>query len=149
MEEGMGWRVAVSVVAGIGWMIFLVIWLFFYWGNYSWEQNLAMILLSLFIVGGILGIPWATWGLKHPAKKDQMFSIQGMKSRIVLSIIVFSALFIGLILWFWYYATPYAWYQNLAILIVAFLIGGGIMGVSWGPWGMKHQKELDELDDEK
>jgi len=149
LEKGLSWRIALSVIVGVGWLVFLVIWLFFQWGSYSWEKNLAIILLSLLIVGGVLGLPWILWGMKHPMEKEKMYSIKGMKTRIILSAIVFGGIIIGLIIWFWYYATPYAWYQNIAILIIAVLIGGGIMGVSWAPWGLKHQKELDELDKEK
>jgi len=147
MEKGLGWRVGLSIIVGIGWLVFIIIWLFFYWGSYSWEKNLAIILLSFLICGGVLALPWVPYGIKQ-SSKEKMWSIKGMKIRVIGSTIVAGGILIGLITWFWFYATSYAWYQNLAILLIAVLIGGGIMAASWAPWGMKHQRELEELDED-
>jgi heme/copper-type cytochrome/quinol oxidase subunit 4 len=48
----------VSGVAAIGWLIFLVVWLFFYADNYSGYQNLAIFIASLLVLGAISGSAW-------------------------------------------------------------------------------------------
>ena len=147
-EKGLRWRIPISIVSGVGWLIFLVLWLFFYWGEYSWERNLAVIMLSLLVVGIILVVPWMSYGMHQRWRKDKVWKVKGFKTRVITSTVVAFLIFIGLIVWFWFYATPYAWYQNLAILIVALLIGGGTMGASWAPWGMKHHRELEAIEDD-
>ena len=64
MPPGGAARVAVSIVAGVGWLIFLILFLAFYADGFSIYQNLAIILASLLVVGAILGPIWAHWGIK-------------------------------------------------------------------------------------
>jgi len=45
----------VNVVAGVGWVIFLIIWLFYYAPDYDAYQNLAIFILSLLVLGAITG----------------------------------------------------------------------------------------------
>lgn len=54
----------VNVVAGVGWLIFLVIWLFFYASNYNGYQNLAVFILSLMVLGAITGSVWVVKWLR-------------------------------------------------------------------------------------
>lgn len=65
MPPGLASRVAVSIVIGVGWLLFLVIFLFFYAGGYNIYQNLAIILASILVVGAILGVMWVHWGVKY------------------------------------------------------------------------------------
>jgi hypothetical protein len=137
--EGIGWRVSLSILVGVGWLVFLVLWLFFYAKNYVWEQNVAIFLMSLLLLTGILGGPWAYWAYKKqtPVEKE-MWKQKGFRWRFWVSIIVVLCVIIFLIYWFWTLAEPYDIYQNLAIFIVAFLIAGGLLAAMWAPWGMKH-----------
>jgi hypothetical protein len=48
-----------------------------------------------------------------------------------------------MIYWFWFMASGFDLYQNIAILIVLILVAGGIMAGSWAPWGMKHGDKFD------
>jgi len=48
----------VSGAVGVGWLIFLVVWLFYYASDYNAYQNLAVILASLLALAGITGIVW-------------------------------------------------------------------------------------------
>jgi hypothetical protein len=68
----------------------------------------------------------------------------GFKSRVIASIVIPFALMIFLIIWFYFYADTYNIYQNFAVFLVSILVVGGILGVMWAPWGMKHGKEFDE-----
>lgn len=53
----------ISVLSGIGWLVFLVIWLFNYADDYNGYQNLAVFILSLLVLGIVNGGGWAVWGM--------------------------------------------------------------------------------------
>jgi len=78
-----------------------------------------------------------------------MMKTVGFTSRIVVSIAVPLALMIFWIVWFFFYAEGFNFYQNLAIFIVSVLVIGGILGGMWAPWGMKHGKKFEEMCEEK
>jgi MFS family permease len=143
VKEGLGWRISLSIIGGVGWLVFLVLWLFFYaYPLEQWEKNVSVLLLSLFIVFGVLGLPWAYWAIKHQSEEEkELWEIKGFKLRIWVSIIIGVVCFLFLIYWFWYEAIPYSVFQNLAIFIVTILILGGILGAMWAPWSMKHKPE--------
>ena len=145
-----GWRVSLSIIVGVVWLAFLLIWFFFYTDKYYWEQHVAIVLLSLLMLVIVLGIPWILWWLKNQSPQEiAMWKTQGFKWRIWVSFILGFFILIFLIYWFWFLAPPYRWYQNLIIFIVALLIIGGVMGAMWAPWGMKHGKNFDESCKEK
>lgn len=52
------WSTVISAVAGVGWLIFLIIWLFFYADNYSGYQNLAIFIASILVLCAITGSAW-------------------------------------------------------------------------------------------
>lgn len=52
------WSSIVSAIAGVGWLLFLVIWLFYYADSYSGYQNLAIFIASLMVLGAISGSAW-------------------------------------------------------------------------------------------
>lgn len=161
-EPGFGWRVPLSILVGVGWLIFLVLWLFFYVEHFPWERNVAIFLLSILLVGSLLGIPWTIWGVRFRTQQEtEMWHTKGFKTRVYASVVGALVLFIFLICWFWFFAEPFSIFQNLAIFIASILATGGILGASWAPWGMKHSREFDhhpkgnasyyhkELDDEE
>jgi len=63
MNNGLGTRAAVTIIVGVGWLVFLIIFLAFYAGNYSVWQNLAVFLASMLIAGGTIAIMWVAWAL--------------------------------------------------------------------------------------
>jgi len=146
-----GWRVSLSIAMGVGWLIFVIVWLAFYAINYSVYKNIAIILISLLILALILGGSWATWGLKYiPREGREIMKKTGFRSRIVASIAIPILLMIFLIIWFFFYADQgFNFYQNIAVFLVSILIVGGVMGAMWAPWGMKHGKKFEEMCKEK
>ncbi len=70
-EPGFRWRVALSIIVGVGWLIFLILWLAFFAGDFSVYQNIAVFLVSILAVGGILGPAWAHWGMKFGWKYEE------------------------------------------------------------------------------
>lgn len=140
--KGFGWRVSLSILVGVAWLVFIIIWFFFYAGDLNWEKNVAIFLLSLFLIVLILGAPWTFWAIKHRTLKEaEMWNTKGFRWRVWLSMSLALLLIIFLIYWFWFLAEPYDVYQNIAILIVSFLIIGGILGAAWAPWGIKYDQQ--------
>lgn len=45
----------VSIIAGVAWLVFLVIWLLQYAGDYDIYQNIAVFIVSVLVFGGVSG----------------------------------------------------------------------------------------------
>jgi len=45
----------VSIIAGVAWLVFLVVWLLQYAGDYDIYQNIAVFIVSVLVFGGISG----------------------------------------------------------------------------------------------
>ena len=147
LKGDVGLKPSISIVGGVGWLIFVIIWFAFYATNFPWEKNLAVLLLSILIVFILLGGMWAIWSLRMIPKPGwEVFKISGFRWRIITSIILPFAAIIFLIIWFWYYAEPYSVWQNIAILLVTLLALGGILGAIWARWGMKHGHEMKKFE---
>ncbi|MDH7517001.1 MAG: hypothetical protein QHH19_01455 [Candidatus Thermoplasmatota archaeon] len=142
-KTDVGWRPSFSIIVGVGWLVFIILWLAFYADDYAWEKNLAIILLSIFIMFLLLGGVWTIWGIrKIPKEGWEMFKTSGFKSRVIASIILPIVSMLFLIIWFWYYAEQYTVYQNRAVFIAVLLIIGGVLGALWARWGVKHREEF-------
>ena len=63
--RGLAWRVSLSILVGVGWLIFLILWVVFYAADFTLVENIALILVSILIVGALLGASWASWGIKY------------------------------------------------------------------------------------
>jgi amino acid transporter len=146
-EKDLGYKPTISIISGVGWLIFIILWLAFYASEYAWEKNFAIILCSILILFLLVGGIWAIWSLRKIPKKDwKMFNIKGFKWRIATSIVLPFCAIIFLIYWFWYYAEPYTVWQNIAILLVTILVLGGIIGSIWARWGIKHGHEMKKFE---
>lgn len=149
-KDGLSWRVTLSIVVGVGWLIFLLLWLAFYGTGYSGFQNVAIFFLSILAVAVLLGIPWMSWHFKHQTELEkEMWESKGFKSRVWFSVILAFILGIFNICWFWYYAVDFNVWQNIAVFIVSLLVIGGILGVYWAPWSMKCGDRYDKPKGEK
>ncbi len=134
-----------SGAVAIGWLIFIILFLAFDFGEFRPNEKIAIILLSIFIITVLLGGVWVYWTLQMMTKKEwKMFKIKGFRWRILVSIIYGLTLLIILILCFWYVWTDFTFWQYLAIILVLILLNGGIMGALWAPWGTKHKDEMDK-----
>jgi hypothetical protein len=146
-KEDMGLKPSLSIVGGVGWLIFIILWFAFYASNYSWEKNIAIMLSSILIIFLLLGGMWAIWSLRMIPKQGwEIFQIKGFKWRVVTSIIIPFLAIIFLIIWFWNYAEPFIVWQNIAVLLVTLLVLGGILGVIWARWGIKHGEEMKKFE---
>ena len=64
-SRGFVWRVSLSILLGVGWLIFLILWVTFYAADFTLVENIALILVSILTVGALLGASWASWGIKY------------------------------------------------------------------------------------
>ena len=54
-----------SILAAIIWAVLMLVYIVFWSSNFDWLQNLAIILLSLVVIGGIVGLMWVYWVYKR------------------------------------------------------------------------------------
>ncbi len=62
--RGMGWRIPASILIAVGWLAFIVIWLFFFASDYSIYKNLAILFVSALIGMVVLVAMWIGFGLR-------------------------------------------------------------------------------------
>ncbi len=56
--------IVVSILAGIGWAIFILLYTIFWSGEFTLFQSIVIGLVSLVVVGGLIGLMWVVWGFK-------------------------------------------------------------------------------------
>ncbi len=141
---GFGWRVAGSILIFIGWLSFLILWLFFYAGKYDVFQNLAILIVSVLVGFGVLAAMWAPWGMRMAKDTGVERPWRSRRSILmaVISIGSFIAWLIFLIVWLFFYAGDYNGYQNLAVLILSLLVVGIVTGGGWGLWRMMGRRRF-------
>lgn len=64
MGRGMAWRIALSILLFFGLIIFIVLWLFFFAGDFNVYQNIAIIIVALLAFFGVSAAVWATMWMK-------------------------------------------------------------------------------------
>jgi hypothetical protein len=139
--EGLGWRVSLSILVSIGWIIFLIYWFFFVEG-FTMYEKVAIVLLSLLVLGGILGIPWYVWGKRFMSEEDKShYALPGFRWRVWASPIIVLGLIGFFIYWLFTQARNYTVFQNIGVFIIVILLMGGILGAMWAPWGIKYGKK--------
>src|SRR2546422_7626955 len=64
--SGMRWRVAASILIGVGWLGFVLLYAAFWSGPYSLFQSIVIVLVSFILLAGMMGAMWASWGCDSP-----------------------------------------------------------------------------------
>lgn len=62
--NSLGSRVAATVIIGVGWLAFIVLYLAFFAGGFDFWQKLAILIASGTIACGIVALMWIKWMLK-------------------------------------------------------------------------------------
>ncbi|MCL6578330.1 MAG: hypothetical protein K6T73_02970 [Candidatus Bathyarchaeota archaeon] len=62
--NSLGSKVAATVIIGVGWLAFIVLYLAFFAGNFDFWQKLAILIASGAIACGIVALMWIKWALK-------------------------------------------------------------------------------------
>jgi len=134
MPPGGAARVAVSIVVGVGWLIFLILFLAFYAEDFSVYWNLAIVFASLLVMCTILGPMWAYWGIKTGRARKKP---PGLAPRVAVSTVVGCGWPIFLILFLVFYAEGFSVYENLAIVLASILVVCVILCPMWVYWWYK------------
>jgi hypothetical protein len=127
-------KAAVSIVVGVGWLIFLILFLVFYAEGFSIYENFAIILASILVTGAIRGPAWAYWGIKIGRTWEKP---PGLASRVAVSTVVGCGLPIFLILFLVFYTEGFSVYENLAIVLTSILVVCVILCPMWVYWWFK------------
>jgi hypothetical protein len=122
---GMGWRVSLSIVEAMGWLIFLVIWFFFYAGILRFFQNIAVFAVSVAILGILEGFTW------RPTWWDR--KIPGFGRAVALQSVVGVITLVFAFYWLYFYADSSSLYTNIAIVIIPLTVYGLAASIS-GRW---------------
>ncbi len=70
MPQGAAWRAAVSAVVCIGWLIFVIIHLFFWAKYYTIYENIAIFLVSVLVMAALVAPMWIVWGMRNARKLE-------------------------------------------------------------------------------
>lgn len=107
---GVGWRVSLSIVEAVGWLVFLVIWFFFYAQTLLFFQNIAVFAASVAILGIVEGFTWKpTWWDREIPGFIRAVALQSVVGIITLAFAFF---------WLYFYADGMSLYTNIAIIII-------------------------------
>lgn len=61
LAAGMRWRVLLSVLGPIAWLVFTLLYVGFWATGFSLFQDLVVVLVSILILGGVMAGIWITW----------------------------------------------------------------------------------------
>ncbi len=110
--SGAGWRPNVSIMSGVIWLAFIILWLPFWMESFTLYQNLAVFLGSTLL---LILVNSSSWISVAPI-------MSGMKNRNAAGSIVFFIWIILSIYWLWVKARGYVWEQNFAVGVLSLLI---------------------------
>lgn len=57
--------IAVSILVFIGWLIFILFFTLFWSTDFTFFQNIMITVISLIIVGLLIGLGWIVWGMRY------------------------------------------------------------------------------------
>jgi hypothetical protein len=57
--------IVVSMLAVIAWLFFILVYALYWSNNYNLFQNIIVTIVSLGIMGLVIGLFWVVWGFRH------------------------------------------------------------------------------------
>ncbi|MBI0584554.1 MAG: hypothetical protein ISF22_10065 [Methanomassiliicoccus sp.] len=131
-EGALLWRAMLSIAAVFGWLIFIVLWLFFWTSGLGFAQNLAVFLVSLLVLVTVLLLTWVSWGLKYPqmAPPAPGYGAYAPRSRWRAAVngLAVIAWLCFMVIWLFFFAGDFTLYQNLGAVLASLLV---VVGVTW------------------
>jgi hypothetical protein len=118
-----GWRARTSVVAGVAWLIFLVVWIIFFASGFGFYENIGIALASLLLVGALMVGMWVP---KHGEEGGGRISALGGIFWLIFIVLwlPFANDFSDLVF-------PINPYQNFSIIMTSFLF---MIAIVIAPW---------------
>ena len=127
------WRTKTSVISGVAWLVFLIIWIVFFAVNYGFYENIGVGLASLLFVGlinAMVHIPG------HGDEGGARFSAFG-----AITWLIFLVLWLPFANNFSAGVFPITFYQNMAIILASFLV---MTFIVIAPWFGKMQVSIND-----
>jgi len=142
----LGWRVSFSILVGIGWLGFFILWLAFAAGNFTGYQNVAIILLSMLITTLLLGGIWIFWIVRwFPKVGKTILKGIGLRWRIWTTFGTPFALTLILTFWFYFFADSFTIYQNIGVVFVLLLLSALIIITIWSSWKKRSEHMFEDF----
>lgn len=64
-SEGLRWRLRVSILGPVAWLSFTLLYVGFWATGFTLFQSIVVILVSVIILGGVMGAVWTSWGPQY------------------------------------------------------------------------------------
>lgn len=126
-----GWRTRTSVISGVIWIIFLIVWFVFFASGFGIYENIGIALASLLIIGAVNVTVWVHGPGEEKGARISALGGIGWLTFLVLWLPFandFAAIY------------PINGYQNIAIILASFLI---MLAVVISPWGSGISVEIE------
>jgi hypothetical protein len=135
--------VPASILIAVGWLAFVVIWLFFFASDYNIYKNLAVLFVSVLVSLVVLAVIWIGFGLRmgrmYSPDRTEWADYRQIRWRSLFNALVVLAWSVFLLVWLFIYADGYTGYQNIAVIFVSLLIAGGLSAAIWGSWWRRYR----------
>lgn len=59
--SGVTWRLAVTIVTAVLWLVFVLYWIGFLWVDFEVGQNIATLCISSVVFTGLNALIWTIW----------------------------------------------------------------------------------------
>jgi hypothetical protein len=143
LVRGLVWRSRATGIVGIGWVAFLITWLFLFASEFDIYQNIVIVVLSLIVGIAIVCTIWMSAMKGMGSFKDEFSGVKGLGWRMLFSMIVMAASLVFFLVWFYFFAADFSGYQNLGIFIVQILVTFGILAVTWSTLEIEGGTEME------
>ncbi len=57
-------RVTATIILGVAWLVFILLFAAFWSGPYTLFQNIVILIVSFVILIGLVAVIWASWGMR-------------------------------------------------------------------------------------
>ena len=136
MGVGVKWRAVASPAIGVIWLILVLLWWAFWSDPWTVAQRTAIVIMSLLVVGALMGAIWIPWSMRYAPPKDRaVWSQRGFTPRVAVSMAVILGAMVLLSYWLFLPGKDYDICQTAVVIVVVFLACGLVMGPMWALWG--------------
>lgn len=59
--SGLTWRLAVTIITAVLWLVFVLYWIGFLWVDFEVGQNIATLCISSVVFTGLNALIWTIW----------------------------------------------------------------------------------------
>lgn len=60
-RSGVTWRLAITIVSAVVWLVFVLYWIGFLWPDYEIAENITSLCISAVVFTGLNALVWSIW----------------------------------------------------------------------------------------